>query len=202
MSRVGSSGAEAEAGADAGCDAPARSVGNGNGDGNGNGNGNEHIVGGRREPGTRNPEPALGGWVGGYNPPMSSSALVHFVRDVLGCGCPDEVLQSITVGRGRWVPVIDGEITRLDVGGRLLVYVVEPAGAEPLTTVVSGAIAAGLADRERHGFNRFRLVLATSDPATIEEAARAAFEVLKLLDDRVHLHVVAAEDCQWSSGDS
>ena len=48
------------------------------------------------------------------------------------------------------------------MGGRLLVYVVEPTGAEPLTTVVSGALAAGLADRERHGFNRFRLVLAAA----------------------------------------
>ena len=131
---------------------------------------------------------------------MPDPALIRFVRDVLGCGCPDEVLQSITVGRGRWVPAIEAEITRLDVGGRLLVYVVEPAGAEPLTTVVSGAVAAGLADRERHGFNRFRLVLATGDPAAIKAAAREAFEACNLPDERVHLHVVAVEDCPASPG--
>jgi hypothetical protein len=140
------------------------------------------------------------GWLGGYNPHMADPALVHFVRETLGCNCPDEVLQSITVGRGRWVPAIEAEITRLDVGGRLLVYIVEPAGAEPLTTVVSGAVAAGLADRERHGFNRFRLVLATAEPVSIEPAARATFDAAELPDDRVHLHVVAVEDCPASLG--
>lgn len=150
-------------------------------------------------PSTFNLQPA--GRVGGYNSAMADPALIRFVRDVLGCGCPNEVLQSITTGRGRWVPAIDAEITRLDVGGRLLVYIVEPAGAEPLTTAVSGALSAGLADRERHGFNRFRLVLATAEPASIEPAARATFDTAELPDDRIHLHVVAVEDCPRPIGE-
>jgi hypothetical protein len=124
---------------------------------------------------------------------MSSPALVHFVRDVLGCGCPDEVLQSTSVEHR---PGAGGEpaITRMDVGGRLLIYIVELAGSQRSDIVIPAALEAGLADRDRHGFNRFRLVLTTADPTAIEPAARAAFDACNLPDDRVHLHVAGSSD--------
>jgi len=124
------------------------------------------------------------------------------VRDVLGCGCPEEILRSITVDRGHLVPGLDVEVTRLDVGGRLLVYVVPAAAAQPLPALVAAAVEAGVSERDRSSFNRFRLVLASTHPAEVEPAAREAFDACPRPDERVHLHIVSVEDCPGSVGDS
>ena len=145
---------------------------------------------------------ATGRGMGGYDSPVPDPALIRFVRDVLGCGCPDEVLQSITVTRGRLAPEVGSDIARLDAGGQLLVYVVQVSSTEPLDALVPAALETGLGDRDGHGFNRFRLVLATADPGGTEAAAREAFGSYELPDDRVHLHVVSVRDCPRSLGES
>jgi hypothetical protein len=116
------------------------------------------------------------------------------VRDVLGCACPDEVLRSIAVERGRLIPGLDAEVTRLDVGGRLLVYVVAAAASQPLPTVIAAAVDAGVSERDRRGFNRFRLVLAADSPAALERPARDALAACERRDERVHLHVVSSAE--------
>lgn len=123
-----------------------------------------------------------------------SDPLARFVRDVLGCGCPEEILRSITVDRGRFVPGLDVEVTRLDVGGRLLVWVVPAARSKPLASVVAAAVPAGVEERDRRSFNRFRLVLAAVDPAAIDQPAREAFAACEQVDDRVHLHIVPLDE--------
>jgi hypothetical protein len=133
---------------------------------------------------------------------MEPTALASFVRDVLGCACPDEVLRSITVDRGHLVPGLDVEVTRLDVGGRLLVWVVPASVTQPVPALVAVAVDAGIAERDRRACHRFRLVLAAADPAAIDQPARDAFAACEQVDDRVHLHVVAVEDCPGSVGDS
>lgn len=133
---------------------------------------------------------------------MEPSALARFVRDVLGCGCPEEILRAIRVDRSHLVPGLDVEVTRLDAGGRLLVYVVPAAATQPLPSLVAAAVEAGVCERDRRGFNRFRLVLAADSPATIEQPAQDAFAACDMIDERVHLHVVAVEDCPGSVGDS
>jgi hypothetical protein len=125
---------------------------------------------------------------------VTRSALAGFVRDVLGCGCPEEVLRSITVDRGRFVPGLDLEVARLDVGGRLLVYVLPASPSPPLGELVAVAVAAGTSERDQRHFNRFRLVIAIDDPADLEETARSAFAGCHRPDDRVHLHVVSSAE--------
>ena len=129
-----------------------------------------------------------------YTRRMEPTALASFVRDVLGCACPDEVLRAIHVGRGRLVPRFDVEVTRLDVGGRLLVWVVPAPAPRKLRSAVAAAVEAGIAERDGQSFNRFRLVLACADSTKVEPAARAAFDACPRPDERVHLHVVAAEE--------
>jgi hypothetical protein len=133
---------------------------------------------------------------------VTRSALAGFVRDVLGCGCPEDLLRAIHVDRGRLVHGLDAEVMRLDVGGRLLVYVVPAVATQPLPTVVAAGVEAGISERDGRSFNRFRLVLACANPAEVEPAARAAFDACPRPDDRVHLHVVSVEDCPGSVGDS
>lgn len=107
----------------------------------------------------------------------------------------------IRVDRGRLVPGIDAEVTRLDVGGRLLVYVVPAAASQPLPSLLAAAVEAGLAERDRRSFNRLRLVLAAAEPAAIEQAARDAFAECDTIDERIHLHVVPVEDCARCIGE-
>ena len=133
---------------------------------------------------------------------MEPSAIARFVRDVLGCGCPGEILRAIRVDRSHLVPGLDVEVTRLDVGGRLLVYVVPASATQPLPSLVAAAVEAGVGERDRRAFNRFRLVLAADSPAALEQPARDALEACERRDERVHLHVVPAEDCPGSVGDS
>lgn len=119
----------------------------------------------------------------------------HFIRTTLGCGCPEEVLQWIECSHSQPVPDHGLTLTRIDVGGRLLIYVVEgDEEPERTTGAIPALIAAGLAERERTGFNRLRLVLATRDVDEILEAANRTFAEFAPRDDRIHLHVVAVED--------
>jgi hypothetical protein len=113
----------------------------------------------------------------------------HFVRDTLGCGCPDEVLSKI-----EHQPGLDGptcSYDRLDVGGRLLVLIVEDPLAGTVRESVLALFKLGLEERDRLGFNRLRLVLAGTELGAIKSEADAAFTTCDLPDDRVHLHIVS-----------
>jgi hypothetical protein len=105
--------------------------------------------------------------------------LRHFVRDTLGCGCPDEVLAAITAEEMAGPPL---PRWRLDVGGRLLVWVVD--GDRAAADAVAECLRAGVEERDRLGFNRFRLVVVGSE-------ARATGSLAG--DDRAHLHLIARD---------
>lgn len=114
----------------------------------------------------------------------ASPALRAFVRDTLGCSCPEAVFDSVAVGD----LVVDGQVagTRLVIGDRLLIYLVERA----VPSAAIGALAAtGLADRDRCGLNRLRLVVGGADRATTD-ALEAAFAVAIRGDAKAHLHCV------------
>jgi len=110
--------------------------------------------------------------------------LRRFVRDTLGCGCPDEVLAAIEADEVAGPPM---PRWRLDVGGRLLVWVVD--GDRAAAGVVAACLRAGVEERDRLGFNRYRLVVVGEDPG-VGRAARAAFDAGWVADGRVHLHLL------------
>jgi hypothetical protein len=117
-------------------------------------------------------------------------SLQSFVRHTIGCGCPVEVLESIEYQEGLTGP--DCSYDRLDVGGRLLVLVVSDPPDANVKTIVQGLLRLGLAERDRLGFNRLRLVTAGSNPEALTSEAEAAFAACDLPDDRVHLHVLSS----------
>jgi len=124
--------------------------------------------------------------------------LQNFVRTTLGCGCPEEYLRSIRCTRTG--PGIDSPLTRLDVGGRLLVYVLTVGDRpEPVFAALPAVIAAGLVERDTEGFNRLRVVVAAEDPEELRERAEREFAASAPLDDRIHLHVVATGDLPFSA---
>jgi len=112
------------------------------------------------------------------------AAIVRFVRETLGCGCPDEVFEQ-TSDSG------PGELRRIALGGRLLVYLIRPTEAGLTADRLGDYLSRGRGERDALGFNRVRLVIA-DEAATEREDLQAAFEDLRAGDERLHLHIVPA----------
>lgn len=118
-----------------------------------------------------------------------SSGVKRFVRDTLGCTCPDAVFNHIDSRR----KVVLGELTlsrRIDVGHRLLVYLLESDDPDFLGTRLPDVVALGQAERDREGFNRLRVVVATGNSQPVSLVAQRAFDHAAGRDERLHLHVV------------
>lgn len=113
----------------------------------------------------------------------------RFVRRTLGCCCADDVFRLVAIADGQ---SRDGTaFTRLIVGGRLLIYVLEPPAGGAVGALVGALAAQGLAERESRAYSRFRLVLASKDPGAANGEAETAFRRMVGGDDRAHLHLLS-----------
>ena len=112
----------------------------------------------------------------------------RFVRDILGCSCPDEVFRDI----GRAALTDAPWYLQIRVGGRLLIYLADADRADSLPALVAAALHHGVAERDRDGFNRFRLVLCGAAPEGLRAVAEQAFADAPERDERTHLHLVEA----------
>lgn len=110
-------------------------------------------------------------------------AIERFVRQDLGCACPESVFDHIDVSAGP-----DRTGIELVIGDRLLVRAYEVADIREAQLRLW--TEDGVRRRDAQGLNRFRLVLAVERPEAVGAAARTAFERLALPDDRVHLHLL------------
>ena len=114
----------------------------------------------------------------------------HFVQEILGCSCPEEVFNEIVTrkgGHGIWEQ-------KVTVGGRLLIYIITVERKFDIRGVINAALKDGVAEREKKGFNRFRLVLVTARPHELHRQAECAFERSEYTDEKTHLHVVCEND--------
>ena len=117
------------------------------------------------------------------------SPLERFIRDTLGCTCPDDVFEH-TDSRCQ---VTLGSVTlnrRINVGHRLLIYLMECDDPEVLRSRLPEVFSRGLEERDRKGFNRLRVVVATDNRQPVSRAAQRVFEGQGGVDKRLHLHVV------------
>lgn len=122
--------------------------------------------------------------------PADRASLERFVRGTLGCKCPDEVFDSIVIEHEA-APVLV-QYTRLVVGDRLLIYLLQGPGKGVAPADVAGLAGRGLAERTERGFNRFRLVVEWDGAARAREEFVASFASAAGRDDRAHLHVIPA----------
>jgi hypothetical protein len=116
---------------------------------------------------------------------MDRAAVERFVRETLGCGCPDEVFRDLRLEPADRIH--DGAI---HVGGRLLVLLLRPDGAREFEHRLAVLMEAGRQRRDSAGYNRVRFVLATTD-STLVAVAERIFAANPWCDERTHLHVVA-----------
>jgi len=124
--------------------------------------------------------------------PSDRTAIERFVRDTLGCQCPDEVFRHVEVGPLS-LPAGSGTGRRLVIGDRLLIHVVtameRPDGAGWLESLA----VAGRDERDRLAYNRYRLVVGSAADTGHREPLEKRFTRALEGDDRAHLHVVAAD---------
>lgn len=113
-----------------------------------------------------------------------------FVQNTLGCTCPDEVFEKIEYGK---IPNKDRQ-SRINIGDRLLIYIVHIDSETDIAVTVKAALASGIAERNSKGFNRFRLVLVSSRDNKIRKSAEKAFHDCKFRDEKTHVHFVAEND--------
>ena len=119
--------------------------------------------------------------------------LERFARESLGCQCSAEVFARVEDDHSP-LPGLPEIRRRIAVGGRLLIYLAEVRDGPRAAGRVGDWIAAGVAERDRRGMNRLRLVVALEAPTPVAAAAiEQTFLGLRGLDDRVHLHVLPAE---------
>jgi hypothetical protein len=128
----------------------------------------------------------------------ASPELERFAREALGCHCPAEVFERVEDNRDP-LPGLPEIRRRISVGGRLLIYVAEiPGGADRAASVsqrIGDWVSAGLAERDRRGMSRLRLVVGLDalEPESVA-AIETAFARLPGLaavgseDPRLHLH--------------
>ena len=125
---------------------------------------------------------------------QSSERIRQFVRDTLGCGCPEEVFRSIDVRRcvrlNNFI-VLDGVFI---IGNRLLVYVADAGTEACIEEHLPVLLRSGRDERDEKGLNRFRLALLTDRPDEVQRAAVSLFEELRGNDEKMHLHVIGRRD--------
>ncbi len=125
--------------------------------------------------------------------------IIVFVKQILGCNCPEEVFSSIDCLTDVPVHGIALDL-KINVGNRLLVYVLTVDDPDSLRRILPLLVTAGKKERDGKGFNRFRLVLAADDISRIKNEAETVYNSLNE-DEKVHLHLVSVKSIpQCSKG--
>ncbi len=115
-----------------------------------------------------------------------------FVKNTLGCGCPEKVFEKIDVSK---LPTVEHEkeITRIVVGDTLLIYIIRPEPSGNFVDSVESIGLAGKTDRDTNSYNRFRMVLSSFEDETQQEEVAGRFSKLFNTDEKMHLHFVNQE---------
>jgi len=122
----------------------------------------------------------------------NNKKLKIFIKETLGCGCPDEVFEKIDLSKHE-VEGYLGELTRIVAGDKLLIYVMPSGKEDNLCDLVESVGIAGKRDRDVNSFNRFRLVLSITEGIEKFDAVSAHFSNAFAADEKMHIHFVNNE---------
>ena len=101
--------------------------------------------------------------------------LKAFVKNTLGCGCPENVFEKIDVSK--LLIVEHGkEMTRIVVGETLLIYIIRPEPSGDFVDSVESIGLIGKTDRDTNNYNRFRLVVSGIEMMHNRRKYQSAFQ--------------------------
>jgi hypothetical protein len=113
-----------------------------------------------------------------------------FAQETLGCTCPEEVFNKIEYNEELNEPWE----RRINIGDRLLIYIINIGPESDLVDKVNTALRLGVTERNEKGFNRFRLVLVSSDGDEVRDVAEREFSESAYQDEKTHLHILGKQD--------
>ncbi len=117
-------------------------------------------------------------------------AIKGFVQETLGCQCPEEVFEFIEDKKA--YELIQGIKLRdrINIGGRLLVCIVEIDNADTFDNLIPRLLKEGKKEREKNGFNRCRIVVISNTPDINKKRADGLFKEFEGKDDRIYIHII------------
>ena len=116
---------------------------------------------------------------------LATDQITPFIRQGLGCGCPDSVFEQLADSREQLNGI---HFQRLLAGDRLLVYLVLEAPDFGLEKGLSDLLQRGLRERDSAGYNRLRIVWPQG------ETLQAAFERQTAGDEKAHFHPLSLSE--------
>jgi hypothetical protein len=122
---------------------------------------------------------------------MNLDAVRQLVREELGCACPEGIFDEVVVGSPSIFgsPNIRSSVQVL-VGRRLLVSLVPVHDLKDVAKDATNLLFEGKDIRDRHGLNRYRLVLVGRvSKEVIGELQKEASGI----DDRMHVHLIESD---------
>lgn len=119
---------------------------------------------------------------------MEYERVKRFAIDVLGCGCDNSVFNRIDHDRNYRLPSGITLSSRILIGARLLIYVIDRDFASPAD--LKSVVLDGLEERNSRGYNRLRVVLTTDSPESDLQKYSRIFNEIPSRDEKTHLHVI------------
>jgi hypothetical protein len=113
-----------------------------------------------------------------------------FVKDDLGCKCPDEVFNQIKFQKNVKIS-IDLEVDRIiNIGDKLLIFLFYNKDMEYAKKNLETIIDCGKSWRDDEELNRFRLVFISNTPKKLKQKISSKFEKFIGKDKKIHLHII------------
>lgn len=111
----------------------------------------------------------------------------YFVKNVLGCGCPEDVFKII---ESEFDVVVDNILlkSKINIGNKLLIYIVE-GDLDNISYIIPFLISYGKKERDEKKFNRLRIVLVFEEIDKIKEKIMSIFNNCNK-DDKIHMHLL------------
>ena len=127
--------------------------------------------------------------------PDNSISIKYFVQNTLGCTCPDTIFDRQEIEKGITISGVENCV-KLCIGEKLLIYLVAIETINNLSKSITSILSEGRKERDSRHLNRFRLVLVANDVEAISDDAHMVFDSIDDLDDKVHLHILSARECE------
>lgn len=117
-------------------------------------------------------------------------SIKRFVQETLGCGCAEEVFDIIECDEN--VGSVPDVVIKykINIGNRLLIYALDPDDEDVTADLVKSLAMAGQGERNKRGFNRFRLVIAMENPDGRRDSIESVFNDRYNSDPKMHVHVI------------
>jgi len=125
---------------------------------------------------------------------MAKNARIKsFVQEILGCGCPEEVFDSINYTHNVLLSNRMMLHSAITIGNRLLIYIVEANVNSVVEKNLAFLVTTGKNERDSRGLNRVRLVI-VSDEKLDRQLMQSQFDGLKGMDEKIHLHFISKDE--------